>query len=175
MRFYRPSARAVALSFVLPAALVALPQAVAASTPETYTLSGYEVYFGQDHAIFVGTGSGQNGLSELSGWYTSVYHSVPIDPTGVVTGGAAVLQRLDGVQISGDIVGGGATQTSPGDNCTTQTYSITADLGYATRTDAPGVTGTAELAATLTHYRSWFLGTCWVYSAHVDGTITVSI
>src|SRR5436309_906130 len=111
MSFSRQSARrAVALSFVLLGPPVAFPPA----TAETYTLSGYEVYFGTDHAIFVGTGTGEAGLHELSGWYTSVYHSLVIDPAGDVTGGTALLQRVDGVQISGGIFGGGATQTSPG-------------------------------------------------------------
>ena len=97
-----------------------------------------------------------------------------IDPTGVVTGGNAILQRIDGVQISGDISGGGATQTTAGDNCTTQTYAITADMSDATRTDQPGVVGNAQLNATLTHYRGWFFGGCWVYSASVNGSITVT-
>jgi hypothetical protein len=152
-----------------------VPASASASVAETYTLNGYEVYFGTDHAVFVGAGAGEGGINELSGWYTSVYHSVVIDPTGEVTGGDAVLQRVDGVQISGDITGGGATQTSPGDGCTTQTYAITAELSNATRTDMPGATGTAQLAATLTHYRSWFFGGCWVYSASVNGTITTTI
>jgi hypothetical protein len=175
MRLPRPSARrAAALGFALLSSLVALPTAAAASTDETYSLSGYEVYFGTDHAVFVGTGAGDGGLHELSGWYTSVYHSIVIDPTGDVTGGSAMLQRVDGVQISGDITGGGATQTGAGDNCTTQTYAITASLA-ATRTDEPGATGSATLNATLTHYRSWFFGSCWVYSASVNGTITVTV
>jgi len=157
------------------AAAAALPASASASTAETYTLNGYEVYFGTDHAVFVGAGAGEGGINELSGWYTSVYHSLVIDPTGDVTGGDAILQRVDGVQISGDIIGGGATQTSAGDNCTTQTYAITAQLSNAIRTDMPGASGTAELVATLTHYRSWFFGGCWVYSASVNGTITTTI
>ena len=176
MRLPRPIGRGTAaLAFLAVLATSAVPAAAAAATTETYTLGGYEVYFGTDHAIFVGTGTGQDGLHELSGWYTSVFHSVVIDPTGIVTGGNAFLQRIDGVQISGDITGGGATQTAAGDNCTTQTYAITAYLSGATRTDDPGAVGTAQLSATLTHYRSWFLGSCWVYSASVDGTITIAI
>jgi hypothetical protein len=167
--------RVAALIVVLPAALVALPPTTVAATTESYTLGGYEVYFGTDQAVFVGTGSAADGLHDLSGWYTSVYHSVVIDPTGVVTGGTALLQRVDGVQISGTIVGGGATQTAAGDNCTTQTYAISAQLAGAIRSDAPGAVGTAEMTATLTHYRGWFLGSCWVYSARVDGAITVTI
>jgi hypothetical protein len=178
MLLTRSSARrAVALCFVLLGALarVALPQVALATTTETYTLSGYEVYFGSDHAVFVGTGSGDGGLNELSGWYTSVYHSLSIDPTGDVTGGYAALQRVDGVEIGGFITGGGATLTDEGDNCTTQTYAITADVSDATRTDEPGNAGTAELDATLTHYRTWILGGCWVYSASISGTVTVTI
>jgi hypothetical protein len=138
-------------------------------------MTGYEVYFGADHAVFVGTGSGTGGPLELSGWYTSVYHSLSVVPTGTVTGGDAGLQRIDGVSISGDITGGEAIQTNPGYGCTTETHSVTAFLSNVTRSDAPGRTGTAVMMATLTHYHAWVFGTCYAYSARIDGTITVIV
>jgi len=98
-----------------------------------------------------------------------------IVPSGEVTGGSAALQRIDGVEISGQITGGEAAQTSPGDNCTTETHAVTAFMGNVTRSDMPGKTGTAILMATLTHYHTWFLGTCYTYSARVDGSITVIV
>ena len=138
-------------------------------------MSGYEVYFGPDHAVFLGTGSGYDGPHELSGWYTSVYHSLVVVPSGVVTGGNAFLQRIDGVQIQGDISGGEAVQTTPGDNCTTETHQVTAQLVNVTRTDESGAVGTAVMNATLTHYHAWIFGSCYAYAARVDGTITVTV
>jgi hypothetical protein len=136
-------------------------------------MTGYEVYFGADHAVFVGTGAGTQP-TDLSGWYTSVYHTLSVSP-GSITGGSATLQRVDGVQISGDFSGGDVAQTYPGYNCTTETHAVTALMNDVTRTDMPGATGTAVMMATLTHYHTWFFGTCYTYSARVDATITVII
>jgi len=151
-----------------------VPASAAASTSETYTMTGYEVYFAPDQGVFVGTGAGVDGLRELSGWYTSVYHTLSVSP-GNVTGGSAYLQRVDGVQIGGDFSGGDVAQTNPGYNCTTETHQVTAQLVNVTRTDEPGVVGTAVLSATLTHYHAWVFGSCYTYSARVDGTITVTV
>ena len=167
--------RAAALSLMLLVAPLALASPAAASTTESYTMGGYEVFYAPDHAIFVGTGSGTDGPLELSGWYTSVYHTVVVTPSGDVTGGTAFLQRIDGVQIQGDISSGEAVQTDPGYNCTTETHQVTAYLDNVTRTDEPGVVGTAVLTATLTHYHAWIFGSCYTYSARVDGTITVTV
>lgn len=168
----------LALVLVLLALPVALPSTAAAAlgspTVETYTMTGYEVYFGSDHAVFVGTGSGAAGPRDLSGWYTSVYHTLSITP-GSVVGGESALHRLDGVSISGEFTGGDIAQASAGPNCTNETYAVTAMLDNVTRSDMPGETGTAVMMATLTHYQGWFFGNCYVYSARVDGSITVII
>jgi hypothetical protein len=179
MRFSRPPVRRMfALTLALLAMPIALPSSVAAyagmTTVEAYSMSGYEVYFGSDHAVFVGTGSGTGGARELSGWYTSVYHTLSIAP-GSVLDGTSGLQRIDGVQINGAFTGGNIAQTSPGPNCSNETYAVTAMMANVTRTDAPGKTGTAVMMATLTHYRAWFFGACYVYSARVDGSITVIV
>lgn len=63
----------------------------------------------------------------------------------------------------------------PGYDCTTETHAVTAFMNDVTSTDAPGRTGTAVLMATLTHYHTWVLGTCYTYSARVDGSITAII
>jgi hypothetical protein len=176
MRLPRPVVRGTAaLAFLAVLATSAVPVAAAAATTETYTMGGYEVFYAPDHAVFVGTGSGSGGPLELSGWYTSVYHSLVVVPSGEVTGGSAVLQRIDGVQIRGDILSGEAVQTNPGANCTTETHAVTAILDNVTRSDTPGKTGTAVLMATLTHYHVWVFGTCYAYSARVDGSITVIV
>ncbi len=168
--------RRVASALVLAGLLVptVLPGAAAAASVETYTMSGYEVYFGAEHAVFVGTGSGSDVAHELSGWYTSVYHTLSVSP-GDVTGGDAGLMRIDGVQIRGDFTGGHVTQTNPGYGCTTETHAVTAFIGNVTRSDIPGKTGTALMMATLTHYHTWVFGSCYTYSASVNGTITVIV
>jgi hypothetical protein len=170
-----PARRAVVLGFALLLAPAALPGPAAAANVDTYRLSGYEVYFGADHAVFVGAGAGDGGPLDLTGWYTSVYHTLEVVPSGQVTGGDAALERVDGVQIRGDINGGEAVQTSPGYDCTTETHAVTAFLANVTRTDMPGKTGTAVLMATLTHYHAWVFGSCYTYSARIDGTITVIV
>jgi hypothetical protein len=168
--------RKFVLTLAVPVFLMALAGPASAYSPptaETYSMTGYEVYFGADHAVFVGTGAGTTA-SDLSGWYTSVYHTLSVSP-GSVTGGQATLQRIDGVRISGNFSGGDVAQTYPGYDCTTETHAVTALMSDVTRSDRFGVTGTAVMMATLTHYHTWFLGTCYTYSARVDATITVII
>jgi len=135
---------------------------------------GYEIYYAPDLGVFAGTGAGYDGPRELSGWYTNVYHTLDIAP-GNVTGGSAGLQRIDGVQINGDFSGGDVSEANPGDNCTDQSFVVNAQMVNVTRTDEMGAFGTATLNATLTHYRAWVWGTCYTYSARVDGTITVNV
>ena len=180
MRLSRPLPCTATFVLALVGLTVALlvPSTVAAyemPTTDTYTMGGYEVYYAPDHAVFAGTGSGYDGPQDLSGWYTSVYHDLVVVPSGAVTGGSALLQRIDGVQIRGDITGGEAVQTNPGYDCTTETHAVTAFMDNVTRSDEPGKVGTAVLMATLTHYHAWVFGTCYAYSARVDGTITVII
>jgi hypothetical protein len=168
--------RASALALVAITASMAapLPSAAAEAQPDTYSMTGYEVYYAPDQAIFVGTGAGLDGPRELSGWYTSVYHTLSVSP-GNVTGGGATLQRIDGVRIDGAFSGGDVAQTNPGYDCTTETHVVTAQLVNVTRSDVPGVVGTGVLTATLTHYHAWAFGTCYAYSARVDATIAVTM
>ncbi len=176
MRFSNSLIRRAVIALALSglAASLIVPGSVAATTSDTYTMTGYEVYYAPDQADFVGKGAG-DGPRELSGWYTSVYHSLVVVPSGEVTGGSAFLQRIDGVQINGDIIGGDAVQADPGYNCTTETHQVTAELANVTSSDEPGAVGTAVLSATLTHYHAWVFGTCYAYSARIDGTITLTI
>ena len=92
---------------------------------------------------------------------------------GSVLGGSSGLQRIDGVRINGEFTGGDIAQARAGPNCTNETYAVTAMMDNVTRSDAPGETGTAVMMATLTHYQAYFFGSCYVYSARVDGSITV--
>ena len=153
---------------------LALPASVGAMTYETYSMTGYEVFYAPTQAVFVGTGAGLDGPRELSGWYTSVDHTLSVSP-GSVTGGSAELRRIDGVTIQGDFTSGTVVQTDPGLGCTTETHIVTARLTDVTRSDQPGAVGTAYLTATLTHFHTWIFGSCWTYSAKVDGTITVTV
>src|SRR3954454_19367051 len=163
-------ASALALLAICASLAVPLPAAAAAPETDTYSMTGYEVYYAPDQAVFVGAGAGLDGPRELSGWYTSVYHTLSVSP-GNVTGGSATLQRIDGVRIDGTFSGGDVAQTNPGYDCTTETHIVTANLENVMRTDQPGVMGTGVLTATLTHYHAWIFGTCYAYSARVDATI----
>ncbi len=83
---------------------------------ETYSVTGYEVWFTPTVGTFVGTGGGSAGT--LSAWHSSIEHSVVISPTGTITGGWATLYRLDGVRISGYFSDGTVQQTYDGPDCT---------------------------------------------------------
>ena len=159
MLFVRHQSKRVLLTLVLASLFAALvaPTAASASTSETYSMVGYEIYYAPDLGVFAGTGAGYDGPRELSGWYTDVFHTPDIAP-GNVTGGSAALQRIDGVQINGDFSGGDVVQTNPGDGCADQTFVVSAQLVNVARTDVPGGLGTAMLNATLTHYRAWVWG-----------------
>jgi len=171
----RPSIRAsLALIPALLLAALAMPAPVGAMSLESYSMTGYEVYYAPTRAIFVGAGNGESGPLELSGWYTSVDHTLSVSP-GFVTGGFASLRRIDGVQIQGYFSDGTVAQTNPWPNCTTETHVVKGMLRNVTRSDAPGVVGIAYLEATLTHYRAWIFGQCYSYSARVEGTISVAV
>src|SRR3954462_2571493 len=134
-------ASALALLAICASLAVPLPAAAAAPETDTYSMTGYEVYYAPDQAVFVGTGSGLDGPRELSGWYTSVYHTLAISP-GNVTGGGSTLPRIDGVRIDGAFSGGDVAQVDEGYDCTTTTHTVSAHLVNVTRTDAQGVVGT---------------------------------
>jgi len=166
-----------ALLALLPALLLAalaFPAQVSAMSLESYSMTGYEVFYAPTRAVFVGAGNGEAGPLELSGWYTSVDHTLSVSP-GFVTGGFASLQRIDGVRIEGYFTDGTVAQTNPGPDCTTETHTVKGMLRNVTRSDSPGVTGYAYFEATLTHFRAWVFGTCYSYSAKVEGTISVAV
>jgi hypothetical protein len=174
--FVRHTSKRVLLTLALIGLFCALvaPVSASASTSETYSMVGYEIYYAPDHGVFAGTGAGVDGPHELSAWVTDVYHTLSISP-GNVTGGSASLQRIDGVYISGDFSGGDVVESNPGYYCTTETHTVTAQLVNVTRSDEPGAVGTAVMTATLTHYQALFWGQCINYSARVDATITVTV
>jgi len=167
--------RAARIAPALALALVALVPSVSAASAdsfyEIYYLHGAEVWFTPTTGTFVGVGEGSAG--DLSGWYTAVDHSIVISPVGAITGGKATLARTDGVRMTGTFDGGTVTQTGFGDNCTQESHKVSGTLTGVTRTDRPGESGVAYFSATLTHYRTWFLGTCYTYSASVEGTFSV--
>jgi hypothetical protein len=164
----------LALLPVLLLVALAIPAPVGAMRLESYSMTGYEVFYAPTRAIFVGAGNGEAGPLQLSGWYTSVDHTLSVSP-GFVTGGFASLRRIDGVQIQGTFTDGTVAQTNPGPDCTTETHVVKSMLRNVSRSDSPGLIGSAYLEATLTHYRSWIFGECYSYSAKVEGTITVAV
>jgi hypothetical protein len=150
-------------------------------TYEVYALRGYEVWFTDTVGTFMGGGTGAGtsagigAAGDLSGWYTSVEHSVAITPTGTVNGGRAVLQRLDGVRMDGTFSGGYVWQTNDGAGCTSESHEVVGTVTGLTRSDRPGETGVAFFNATLVHYRTMLFNRCIAYSASVTGTFSILI
>ena len=158
-----------AFAFAAPANVAAANGA--SSLYETYELTGYEVWYAPTTGTFVGVGSGTAG--EISGWYTAVDHDAVIIPSGLVTGGVAALQRVDGVQMNGRFTGGNVWQTNDGPGCSNDEFQISGTVADVTRTDRPGESGFGYFSATLKHYRTWIFNDCYSYSAKVTGTFSI--
>ena len=159
-----------ALATALLLAAFAAPGAVHGAVYESYSLTGYEVWFSPTVGTFVGTGRGTAG--ELAAWHSSIEHSVVVNPTGTITGGWATLFRVDGVRISGWFSEGSLQQTNDGPGCTNESHTVTGRLSSVSRSDT-GAVGTGVFHATLEHHRVWLFGRCISYSASVNGTISL--
>ena len=147
------------------------PGLTRAAAPETYSLSGYEIWFTPSVGVFAGTGNGHAG--DLSAWFSSIEHSQVISPSGTIIGGWATLYRLDGVSISGHFSGGTIVQTNDGAGCTAEWHSVTGELTGVRRSDTAAL-GSGEFQVTLVHHRAWLFGRCISYSASVSGSISLS-
>lgn len=158
------------LATVLAAAPVPVGALSDAPVFESYSLTGYEIWYAPTVARFAGTGNGSSG--PLSGWYASIEHSGVVSPTGTVNGGWAVLQRLDGVRISGWFTGGAVWLLNDGPGCTDETHLVRAALDGVTRSDGAS-NGSGYLEATLVHHRAWIFGRCYSYSASINGTLSL--
>lgn len=158
----------------LPVALIvamAFPVSAAAATiSESYAITGFEYFATSTQGRFAGTASGSSGDSAT--WNAVVNHT-PLTTTATITGGYADLATSNVVLIHGLFSGGSVTQTSGFSGCTNQTYDIVGTLKKVTRSDSSR-RGKGSFSATLTHYRASVFGTCIVYSASVEGVITLS-
>jgi hypothetical protein len=158
----------------LPAALIvamAFPTSAAAATiSESYAITGYEYFATSTQGRFAGTASGSSGDSAT--WNAVVNHT-PLTTTATITGGYADLATSNFVLLHGLFSGGSVTQTSGFSECTNQTYDVVGTLRKVTRSDS-NRRGKGSFTATLTHYRASVFGTCVVYSASVEGVITLS-
>ncbi len=152
---------------------LAIPFAARAATYEVYTLRGFEIWFTPTVGTFVGVGEGSD--ARLSGWYTSIEHSLAITPTGSITGGTASLQRVDGVNMQGTFSTGSVRQLIDGAGCTNELHEVVGSVYGLTSSDQPGRTGVGHFQATLEHHRVWIFGDCYSYSATVNGTFSVAI
>jgi hypothetical protein len=161
-------------SIVLATALAAVPAPTGAVSNqalfESYNLTGYEIWYAPTVGRFAGTGTGSTG--PLSAWYASIEHSGVISPAGTVNGGWAVLQRLDGVRVSGWFAGGTVWLLNDGPGCTDETHLVRAALDGVTRGDG-AASGSGYLEATLVHHRAWLFGRCYSYSATINGTLSL--
>ncbi len=78
-----------------------------------------------------------------------------------MTGGRAVLQRLDGVQMDGTFSDGFVWQTNDGAGCTNESHEVVGTVTGLTRSDRPGETGVGFFNATLVHYRTMLFNRCY--------------
>ena len=166
-------------ALILILSVLALPaRASAVGLYETYAIQGYEVWYAPTVGTFMGTGAGTNGFGaalELNAWHARIEHDEVLIPSGNITGGKATLYRLDGVRVEGYFTDGVATQTYAGPDCTTEYHSVSGSLTNVTSSAVPGAVGVGYFSATLVHYRAHVFGSCYAYSASVNGSITVWI
>jgi hypothetical protein len=171
-RFHQARRVRLALAFVAALAFAAPVNAAGSSSLyEVYSLTGYEVWFTSTTGTFVVVGTSSAG--DLSAWYTAIDHSVSISPTGTVTGGRAILQRVDGVRMNARFNDGQIWQTNDGQGCTNEQHEVTGAVTDVTRSDRPGEVGVGFFTATLKHYRASLFGRCYSYSASVHGTFSI--
>jgi hypothetical protein len=158
----------------LPIALIvamAFPISAAAATiSESYAITGFEYFATSTQGRFAGTARGSSG--DRAAWNAVVNHT-PLTTTATITGGYADLATSNRVRLHGLFSGGTVSQTSGFEGCTNQTYDVDGTLREVTRSDSTRK-GTGSFSATLTHYRTSVFGRCVVYSASVEGTITLS-
>lgn len=158
------------------AALVAARSAPAAPTSTSFAIVGYEYAFTQTVGSFAGTGHGNAGDS--AAWNARVEHDpLGSTPTYVNGGEFQMTTRSPGGHLDfviGDFSyhGGRITVIDSGAGCTNQRFGVTDTLeNVHTSTTADG---TGDFAATLTHFRTSFLGHCVIYAARVSGTVSFS-
>jgi hypothetical protein len=147
------------------AVLATQAAAVAATTSVTYSVSGFETYASSTHGIFTGSAWMSD---DLGTWYASVYHSA-FDSTGnaAITGGTFSLNgyRRDA---SGTFASGSVRLRAADPGCGRQWYDVNGSL-----TLIGG--GSAQMMATLTHYRYSVFGFCLTYSATVSGHVELDL
>jgi hypothetical protein len=159
-----------ALVFVIAGSLLAASTTSAASISSSYTITGYEYYATSTQGRFAGTATGSSGDT---GTWNAVVNHTPLTTTATITGGYADLVTSSLVSIHGTFASGSVTLVSQETGCGTQTYDVIGTLKKVRRSDSHR-RGTGTFKATLTHYRTSFLGSCHVYSAKVDGVMSLS-
>ncbi|MDX6399423.1 MAG: hypothetical protein QOF27_29, partial [Gaiellaceae bacterium] len=168
----RVLAKLLVAALVAALALSLAGAAVAAPTPTTFAVVGYEYAFTSTVGCFAGTATGNAG--DTATWSACVQHD-PLGsvPTYVNGGSLAMVTRsstgaLDAVTGSFVYHGGTITTINPGASCTNQQYLVTGALqGVATTTTSGG---SGNFSVVLTHYRISLFGHCIIYKARVSGT-----
>jgi hypothetical protein len=144
------------------AALVAPLGGTAAPAAPTVVVpvQGAEVWASDTVGRFAGTAS----EPAPGAWRTTVVHT-PLHGHAEITGGTWTLVawvRGDARRVRGTFTAGTVDVTDVGRGCTDERFAVVA-LGR-----------TAHVDVTLTHYRRRVLGRCVIYSASVDGTLTIA-
>jgi hypothetical protein len=159
-----------ALPLVIAGSLFAAPAVSAASISSSYRITGYEYYATSTQGRFAGTAAGSSGDT---GTWNAVINHTPLTTSASITGGSANLVTSNLVSIHGTFASGSVQFVSQADGCGTQTYDVVGTLKKVTRSDSRQ-RGKGTFVATLTHYRTSVLGSCVVYSASVNGVISLS-
>jgi hypothetical protein len=157
---------AAAVACTLPGAATAAP----AST--TFRVAGVETAFSSTSAAFSGAAAGDRG--DRGVWTTSITRT-RFDSSGqsTITGGAFSMSTIGpgwtADRVTGAVAGGSVQKTSGFAGCTNERFLVLISLtGVATRSSSDGTGG---FIGQLTHYRTFFFGSCRTYFASVAGQI----
>jgi hypothetical protein len=153
------------------AVALAVPGVATAATTYSDSVIGFEYSATSTQGKFSGTAYGA-----LAGaWAATVVHD-PLGTTGAVTGGYMnLVTAVNGTPtlVEGHVYGGAIVQTSGFGGCVNQSYRVDLTLNRVRangRGDEGGLYG-----GTLTHYRRSVFGRCLIYSATINGSMTLTI
>jgi hypothetical protein len=152
-----------------------LSTVAAAELSESYTVEGVEIAATSTQGTFVGSGKGTTNGDDAV-WQAIVGHEV-LEPKCYSNGGCAItggtfsLVNENVEAVSGTFAAGGSiTLHNQAPGCGIQVFSVDGTLTNVTTLTTTGGTGT--FTATLTHFRTRFLGRCTTVFAKVSGTVT---
>ena len=159
--------RRLAIATSLTLTLVSVPAFTLGTTDLPYAISGVEYAATSAVGSFAGV---TVAADDYGTWRATIAHdALPTTlfaSSSVTPSGSSF--ALDGKvrDLAGGFASGSITLLTTS-TCSKQTYAVTGSLNLTA-----GGSGTADFAATLTHYRIWLWGRCITYGATVKGLVT---